>query len=128
MTWGTPKEIETRRRILLSIWAYAYEEMSHGIVSDAIYDVESYQVDLNIRTDRPDMDIWFVCNFQPWTGTWIHGHPELDKIVVLYLRHYGRNCPHFKAGSKLEKMVEMCENTITVKSVGDDVVLLGLEQ
>ncbi len=86
--WGSPKEIETKRRIKLSIWAYAYEFESHSIVDDSIFDVESYQVNLNIRTGRPDLDMWFVINFQPCTGMWIHKHPDLKRIAELYERYY----------------------------------------
>jgi len=32
--WGTPKEIETRRRIKLAIWTYAYEIADNSVVSD----------------------------------------------------------------------------------------------
>lgn len=88
MTWGSPAEIETRRRIKLSVWAYAYEFRSHSIVPDGIYDVESCQVNLNIRTTRPDLDIWWICNFQPCTGMWIHKHPELDKVRAIYDKRY----------------------------------------
>jgi len=108
--WGTPKEIETRRRILLSVWAYAYEQMDHSIVTDAIYDVESYQVNLNIRTDRPDMDMFFVLNFQPHTGMWIGAHPELDKIIVIYRRWYGREGPNVNPG--LIEAIEACEKAV----------------
>lgn len=83
MTWGTPKEIETRRRIKLSVWAYAYEFKTCSIVDDFVYDAESLMVDLNIRTDRPDLDIWFIMNFTPCTGIWIHDHPELHRIKML---------------------------------------------
>lgn len=88
MTWGTPKEIETRRRIKLAIWAYAYEFHNHSIVPDYIFDVESYQVNSDIKTDRLFMDYWFRTNFYPDSGMWIYKHPELDKIKELYERHY----------------------------------------
>lgn len=86
--WGTPKEIETRRRIRLAIWAYAYEVESHSIVRDAVFDIESYQVDLTIETDRIDLDYWFKAYFEPCTGMWIHNHPDLLRIKELYERHY----------------------------------------
>jgi len=86
--WGTPKEIETRRRIRLAIWAYAYEFHHHSIVPDAMFDVESYCVDLSVETDRLDLDFWFRANFETCTGMWIHKHPELDKIAKLYERFY----------------------------------------
>lgn len=84
----TPKEIETRRRIKLSVWAYAYEFRAHSIVPDYIYDFESQCVDLRIDTDRPDLDYWFRANFQSDTGMWIRSHPEIDKVAALYERFY----------------------------------------
>ena len=86
--WGTPKEIETKRRIKLSIWAYAYEFKDHSIVPDWQFDLESYQVSLAIETDRLDLDYWFRAHFQPCTGMWIHKHPELGRIKELYERYY----------------------------------------
>jgi len=88
MNWGTPKEIETRRRIKLCVWAYAYERQFHSIVSDSAFDHECLQVDLSIKTDRPDLDAWFLKNFDPSTGAWVHAHPELNKIAAAYFRHY----------------------------------------
>ena len=88
MTWGSPKEIETRRRMRLCVWAYAYEYKNHSIVSDAVFDVESYQVNLAIETDRLDLDYWFRANFEPSTGMWIRQHPDLEKIGQLYERFY----------------------------------------
>lgn len=85
--WGSPKEIETRRRIKLAVWAYAYE-FEEGVVPDYVFDVEAYQVDLSVHTDRLDLDFWFIANFEPDTGLWIHRHPELDKIRKLYERRY----------------------------------------
>lgn len=84
----TPVEIERRRRIKLSIWAYAYEFHDHSIVPDAMFDVESYCVDLSIDTDRPDLDFWFRANFNPCTGQWIHNHPDLVRIGQLYKEFY----------------------------------------
>ena len=79
---------ETRRRIKLSVWAYAYEVENVSIVPDYMYDFESNMVNLATPTKRPDLDFWFNCNFSPCTGMWIHKHPELDKIKKLYMRYY----------------------------------------
>lgn len=79
---------ETRRRIKLSIWAYAYEFRAHSIVPDAQFDVESYCVDLRVDTRRPDLDFWFRAEFEPATGMWIRKHPELHRIAELYERYY----------------------------------------
>jgi len=74
---------EKLRRIRLAAWAYAYEVLGESIVDDFTYDKESYAVDLSQATDRPDLDKWFQDNFDPCTGTWIHHHPEIDKVAKL---------------------------------------------
>lgn len=79
---------ETRRRIKLSVWAYAYEVRNIALVNDGLYDFQSSLVDLSKSTNRPDLDFWFNCNFDPCTGIWIHKHPELDKIINLFERYY----------------------------------------
>lgn len=88
----TPKEIETRRRIIVSVWAYAYELASppRSLVPDHIFDAECYLLaaGLHIDTDRMDLDYWFRGMFDPSTGLWIHKHPELDKIAKLYERQF----------------------------------------
>ena len=79
---------ETRRRIKLSVWAYAYEIKNKPIVSDGEFDFQAMLVNLNTPTNRPDLDFWFCCNFDPSTGLWIHKHPELDGIINIYERYY----------------------------------------
>lgn len=88
MIWGTPVEIETRRRIRLAVWSYAYEFENVSLVSDGTFDVESYLVNLKQPTNRPGLDFWFQIHFQPATGLWVHHHPELDKIKNVYNRFY----------------------------------------
>lgn len=90
MKWGSPKEIETRRRIKLLIWAYAYEKAGNSIVSDAVFDREARKVNVDIATDRPDLDKWFKENFVEHTGSWIYCFPELDRIKEIYSEHYKR--------------------------------------
>lgn len=95
--WGNAVEIEKRRRILLSLWAYSYEFKNFSIVSDAEFDKESSLVDLNINTGNEEMDSWFSANFSPFTGMWIRNHPKLDRLEVLYKKHYEKlaNEPKF---------------------------------
>lgn len=82
----TPVEIERRRRIMLSVWAYAYECLGESLVSDAVFDAEARKVDLSIDTGNVKMDKWFRNNFADYTGSWIGKHPELDKIKRIYER------------------------------------------
>ena len=76
--------METRRRIRLSLWAYAYEFENASIVDDATFDAECRLVDLDASTARPDMDDWWRKNFDPSSGMWIRSHPELGKLRHIY--------------------------------------------
>lgn len=88
MTWGTPAEKETHRRIKIAVWAYAYEIANDPIVSDAVFDVAAYQINLSLDTGMPHLDGWFRKHFKPFTGQWIHNHPQLDRIREIYERNY----------------------------------------
>lgn len=79
---------ETHLRIKLAIYAYSYEFDSFSIVSDAEFDKLCSTVDFNINTRRPDLDKWFRENFTPYTGQWIHNHPELSSIKEIYEKFY----------------------------------------
>lgn len=74
---------ETRRRIRVSVWAYAYEILGRSMVSDDVFDAECRKIDLSVNTYRPDMDLWFRQNFNACTGMWIHSHPEIQRIAQL---------------------------------------------
>lgn len=76
MTWGSPVEVERRRRIRLAVAAYAYEFLNKPVMSDSEFDREMYLVDLNQTTDNPEMDQWFKDNFVTYSGMWIHSHPN----------------------------------------------------
>lgn len=80
-----------QQRILVSLYAYAYEIANHSIISDFEYDQLSLEVakNISISTDRSDLDEWFRENFNPSTGMWIYNHPELDLIKRNYNWLYG---------------------------------------
>lgn len=84
LEWYTPKinrQIWVRFQIAMA--AYAYEALSHPIMSDSEFDKLALEVDLSIDTRRPDLDEWFRKEYQPHTGSWIWRHPELNIIKVL---------------------------------------------
>jgi len=83
--WGNPIEIERRRRIRLSLWAYAYEIENTSLVDDAQFDVEAQRSDPTINTGH--LDDWWRKEFKPYTGQWIHRHPEIVLIEALYVRY-----------------------------------------
>lgn len=81
--WGTPAEIETRNRIILTMSAYAYEFENDPIISDGEFDDLCKKINLQIKTGNSNMDKWWQENFDPSTGQWIRKHPELDRINQL---------------------------------------------
>ncbi len=93
-------EIETHRRIILSVAALAYEyaDPDNGIesfISDHVFDRLSLCVDLSVNTKRPDLDEWFRREFDPCTGSWIRTHPDKNGLLRLYHRHYkGKHLDH----------------------------------
>jgi hypothetical protein len=74
---------ETRKRIRISVAAYAYEFLNTPVMSDAEFDALAQSINLSIDTRRPDIDKWFRKNFNPSTGMWIHSHPELNRIAEI---------------------------------------------
>lgn len=89
--WGLPVEIERRNRIRLSIAAFAYEFESNSIMNDGDFDALAQTIDPKMDTGNEQMDQFFRDHFAPHTGQWIHDHPELDKLRILYNRHYTRS-------------------------------------
>jgi capsule polysaccharide modification protein KpsS len=75
---------ERRRRIRVALAALAYEQYSDSIMTDAAYDKLARSINPAIRTGR--CDDFFANTFQPWTGSWIWSHPELDGIDAILRR------------------------------------------
>lgn len=82
--WGSPVEIERRRRIQLSIAAFAYEFMNESLISDAEFDAAALLVQPEMDTGNPLLDNFFRTEFSPSTGMWIRRHPELGKVEDKY--------------------------------------------
>ena len=79
-----------KSRILIAVYAYAYEVHNQSIVPDCEYDEISKKVeeDIKVATLRPDLDKFYQENFSADTGMWVHKHPELSKIRWIYSRYY----------------------------------------
>jgi hypothetical protein len=85
--------LEIRRRIALSVAAYAYEFSDTPIMSDEEYDEISKLIDPNRETsygnrDNTDIDKYFSEYYTPYSGQWIHNHPDIEGIKYLYNTHY----------------------------------------
>lgn len=84
MSWGLPSEIERRKRIMLSVAAYAYEVKSDPIMSDAQFDRLAYDIDPEVDTHDWELDDFFRYDFQPYTGAWVHKHPNIAGLARIY--------------------------------------------
>jgi hypothetical protein len=87
-------EKERAIRIRLCVAACFYELLNHSMISDCEFDLLCSQVDLSLRPSdtyagycdlnvykrQRRLDFWFKNNFKPFTGLWIHTHPELDRL------------------------------------------------
>lgn len=93
MNWGTPREQERRRRIMVAVAAYAYEFLDESIMPDSKFDKLCREIDLELTTRNPKMDKWFTEHFDPSTGLWVHKHPDkngLDRIAKFILSRRNR--------------------------------------
>jgi hypothetical protein len=85
--WGSPTEIEVRRRIQVAVGAYAYEVVNRPIISDHEWDRMAQSINTRMGTNHPIIDEFFATQFSPMTGMWIHDHPELEGISRIYHRY-----------------------------------------
>lgn len=91
--WGNKHEIERRNRIKLSIAAYAYEILNEPIISDDEFDQLAEQIRPKMSTGHGRIDAFFRNHFDPFTGIWIHSHPDLEGVKRTYERHYAGTSP-----------------------------------
>lgn len=82
--------LEIRKRIKLSVAAYAYEFLNESVMSDTEFDKLSEEVDTSISTGNEELDTFFKESFDPCTGSWVHKHPEKDKLLSIYKLYYKR--------------------------------------
>lgn len=80
----TQVEIERQRRIKVAVCAYAYEFLNVSLMSDHEYDALSLNIDPTIDTGDMVMDIFFLTEFIPSTGVWIHNHPKIEGVKQIY--------------------------------------------
>ena len=91
MRWGSEIEVERRRRIRLSVAAYAYEIKADSVMSDADFDALAMEIDPDMETGPPEVDDLFRFDFTPYTGMWIHHHPDHAGLERIYKEvHRGR--------------------------------------
>lgn len=84
----TTVEAEIRRRIRLSVAAYAYEYKNDSIMSDVLFDEMSCIVDTSVTTGNCKMDNFFKKHFDPATGMWIRQHPDKAGLENIYQRYF----------------------------------------
>lgn len=94
-------EVERRNRIRLSVAAYSYEFKNTSIMSDGDFDELALKINPDVSTIEhyhsdsqkerfKVLDDFFKNDFEPHTGQWIHSHPELDLLDLLYERVWNK--------------------------------------
>ena len=83
--WGSPVEVERKRRIDLAVWAYSYEFEADSLVPDDVFDQTALLVDPSMDTGNEKMDTFFRTEFQPDTGQWVQSHPDIPGLKKIYL-------------------------------------------
>lgn len=78
------KEEEEHRRIKIALWTYAKHYHKKHLVSTAQYEKEIHLLNLNIKTNRKDLDKFYKKVFNPNSTDWITKHPEIDRIIKIY--------------------------------------------
>lgn len=89
-TWGYQVEVERRNRILVAVYAYAYEMRDECLVSDAEYDALARSIRPDMGTGNELLDHFFRTHYSPDTGMWIHKHPELSRVASICERYFVR--------------------------------------
>ena len=84
--WGSPIELEVRRRIQVSVAAFAYEFENNPVMGDDLFDWFAGRICKRMGTCHPILDEFFLIHFSPMTGMWIHKHPDLIGIRRIYER------------------------------------------
>jgi len=88
--WGSEIEKERHLRIKLSVAAYAYEVHSDSIMPDHQFDSMALLVNQQLATGNQKLDKFFVEEFSPYTGQWIHKHPDKPGLEKLYQKFYAK--------------------------------------
>lgn len=88
--WGSPVEVERRKRIFLSVAAYAYEFENDILMQDHEFDELAYSLDTSINTGDLVLDSFFREEFDPCTGQWIQQHPDIVGVEQAYKRRRAR--------------------------------------
>lgn len=79
---------EVRNRIRVSVAAYAYEVAADPIMSDAEFDELALSIQPRVLTGAPILDLFFLWDFEPHTGVWVHEHPGFDRLREIYETHF----------------------------------------
>lgn len=76
-------------RYKVCFWAYAYELRDYSIVSDNDFDRACLDVKPHISTNDETLDVFFLTEFSPCTGSWIHRYPYIDNLKKVFDALYG---------------------------------------
>ena len=81
---------EIRNRILIAVYAYAYEFRNESLIDDHEYDKLAQEIDVNISTNNMMLVKFFKDCYVSYSGSWILKHPEIEKIIEIYNKYFKR--------------------------------------
>lgn len=81
---------EIRNRILISVYAYAYEFLNESLIDDYEYDKLAQEINVNVSTNNIILDKFFNDCYVSYSGSWILKHPEIEKIREIYNKYFKR--------------------------------------
>ena len=73
---------ELKRRVRVGFAAYQYELGYESKMSDAEWDKEALEIDVNKSCGCEILDAWHKRNFDPNTGVWARYHPMSDQFEI----------------------------------------------
>ncbi len=77
---------ERRRRIRLSVAAWAYENDKKPTMTDLQFDNLALAIRPDLSTGHPKLDRFFRTKFDCNTGMWVHKHPDQEGLENIYAR------------------------------------------
>lgn len=77
---------ERRNRIKVAVAAYAYEVVGDPVMSDEEFDNLCREIRPDVLTGDRVFDDFFRNVFAPFTGIWVHSHPDIPGISSAFHR------------------------------------------
>jgi len=78
---------EIWRRKVLASTTFGIELRGLSVILEEDWDKSAQRVQRGMGTCHPLLDEFFATRFTPMSTSWIHHHPELDKVAAMFDRY-----------------------------------------